>query len=72
MRRAWVVPETLPTSRVTVTFTLPDDATARGILRAVLLDLSDPESWEVAGGTVTVEQCAAQFEQTLDEYEASL
>lgn len=72
MRNAWVVPESLPTTRVTVTFTLPDDATARGILRAVLLDLSDAESWEVTGGTVSAEDCAAQFEASLDEFEASL
>ena len=68
MRPAWITPQTAPTGFVEFCLIVPDGAAYLGMLRAFLIDASDPDNWEQVGG-ITACDAAALAETILASFE---
>lgn len=66
MPRAWLAPDTIETGTVQLTLTVPVDLHLAAAFRGAILLLVSAENWQQTGDA-TPDDCAAAFEQTLDD-----
>lgn len=70
MADGWVTPEdAAPLIPLTLILRLPDHSQARAQLRAFLLDCVNPEKYQDVGG-ISVQEAAAEWENTLEDFES--